>query len=746
MLGPSDERVLPPWATLSRALRRAHGLAQEDWAAWLQVSRKTVQRWERGTAAPSDAVEQRLLEFCADKDVFGRIARGVLDLDVDSPASLRDALAAARVALAAPATPSQSPSAIGRGPELQELRARLRRHRLITVVGPGGVGKTTLAHALADADTIVARLDTIRDPDLVLAVIAEATGTLGGRSLREGVVQALTSRPRLLVLDNFEHLPEAAPLVADLLSTCPDLRVLVTSRAPLHLAHEVVYELRPLRYDGDDPAAVALFVERALAVDPDSRHADGDRELIQSVCAALEGLPLAIELAAARLRHITLADLAARIDRAIDVLGSAPRDGAPRHRTLGDAIGWSVDLLTEREQALLFRLSRFVVGASLDAIEAVGEPPTLDPLAALVDHSLVARDGNRYRMLETVRQYCARRGAAAASDDGFDEFAAWAVEFARHHAAQMRGQGLTAALTATTREYPNLRAALSELHDRSDLRRLDLAIALCPFWDGRSMLHEARRFLEPAVGAGARSVGAAEARIWIGYFAAHQGDLAVAARVARQAEEYFAARGVAAGVGYAAMVLGFVAAEQARHRDAEREWQRSVAALEASGDRWGLVRPLNNLGELARTMGDPATARARHHQALAICRELGDDGSLPSVLCALAHAELDRGDSDAGLGAAREALAIARRIENRVGEANALEALARAEFEIGAVDAAIVGWARASAVRAELSLPMERRDRDLYERQLRSARARVGADRFAAQWAQASAAPEPSCG
>jgi len=720
---------------VSRGLRSAHGLAQEDWAAWLEVSRKSVQRWERGNAVPDDRVEAKLIEFCNTRDVWGLAVRGAIDIGIRTEADLRDVLARARHdRVSGPAAAPTDDAPFGRAADIDAIRHLTAANPVVTITGPGGVGKTTLALAAAPA-AVVVRLDTISGAELVLNAIAAALDVrqYGGRSLRDAVVRAITEIDRL-VLDNFEHVLAAAPLVADLVATCPRLRVLVTSRIPLRLEHETEYGLEPLAHDGADSAAVALFLARARAADPEFTPDASTLAVAERIAARLDGVPLALELAAARLRHVSLPDLAARIDHPPAILGVARNATTARHRTLTDALAWSTDLLEPSRRELFRCLAEFADGATLDAVEVVGGAHAVDDVGELLEQHLVFRAGRRYRMLQIVRDY-APLVVTDVTRDPAAVFLDWALAFARAQAAEVTGPGYRDAIDALADDYGNLRAALVRTIDAGDLdRALPLALAVCPFWDVRAMLQEARQFLEPLASmAGERTAGGS-ACVWIGYFAAHQGDLVTAARRGREALAIFETAAIDAGIGYARLVLGLVAAEDGRLDDAWDEWQASAAAFEASSDRWGLVRPLNNLGEVARARGALDEAAALHEQALALCRELGDGTTLPSILNNLAHVGLDRGDTEAGAAAAAEALAIATELDSPVARAFALDVSARAAFETSEVEAAVRLWARGHVIHERLGLPIEARDRARYDEQLAAAREQLGDERYAAIW------------
>ncbi|MFN8512508.1 MAG: tetratricopeptide repeat protein [Chloroflexia bacterium] len=501
--------------------------------------------------------------------------------------------------------------------------------RLLTITGPGGVGKTRLALAVvqglaaAFADgTLTVPLAELRDrPRCCRSVHGESSGL----TAREALLAHLRSRELLLVLDNFEQVLPAAPLVAELLAACPLLVILVTSRAPLRLARERVYALPPLAFPDPDravaPAALAdygapaLFVARARSVRPGFTLTAANAAVVAAICARLDGLPLALELAAARLTVLSPADLLARLAARLPLLTGGPRDAPERQRTLRAAIAWSHDLLNAGEQALFRRLAVFAGGATLAAIEAVCAPPAplavelLDWLGGLVEQGLVQREfadadaPPRFTMLETVREYAAEQLAAHGEATAHQRrHAAHFLAFTEEAGGKMVGPEQALSLTRLTGDYDNLRAALRHALDSGDDgTALRFGAVLGRFWYFADLWTEGRAWL--------RAILALPTSMGGGAGAGLQGELALVQR----------------GAGILAMVQSDFAAAHDHLRGA-------LAIARQLGDTRQAARLLDNLAILATEQGNYRAALDLHEEALSTLRKLNTPGELASAL------------------------------------------------------------------------------------------------------------------
>ena len=564
--------------------------------------------------------------------------------------------------------PAQLTPLVGRKQELEEVCALLRSEqtRLVTLSGPGGVGKTRLGIRVAEelagefADGVCfVPLTPVRKADLVLSSIARTLGLreLGEEPLSERLGEHLKDREMLLFVDNFEQIVEAGPQVADLLALCPHLKVLVTSREVLHLSCERVFPVPPLGLP--DPKrlvedsqifseyeAIAFFVERAQAFKPDFRLTEENAPVVAEICVRLDGLPLGIQLAAARLKLISPRAILERLRRRLRLLKGGPQDAPARQKTLRDAIGWSYELLGEEERLLFGRLSVFAGGCTLEAAEAVCDPreelteEVLDLLGSLMDKSLLNRaeseDGEgRFWMLETVKEYALERLEAAGEErEARHGHAVYYLALAKEARPELTGPRQTEWYNRLEAEHDNLQAALSWSLERGDAQAaLQMNAELWWFWYKRGYLSEGRRWLEEALGKSASPAPArAEALNGAGVLARNQSDYDQAQAWLEESLALWRELGDKRGAADVLINLGTVALDKGDYPQAAAFFDDSMPLRRELGDSWGLALALNNLGVTARAQNNLTEAVALYEECLELFRTLGDKASTAMAL------------------------------------------------------------------------------------------------------------------
>jgi predicted ATPase len=605
--------------------------------------------------------------------------------------------------------PVQRTAFVGRSQELESIRGLLLRPevRLLTITGPGGIGKTRLALQVASAlsgqfpaGSCFVPLAAISEPVLIPSVIAQTLGIRdsasqsSAESLREYLQHSLQA-PLLLLLDNFEHLPEAAPMLAELLSAGSNFKMLVTSRSALHLYGEHEFPVPPLAVPPSRPwpaaellasyPAVALFVQRAAAVNPGFELTDDNAAAVAEVCRSLDGLPLAIELAAARTKLLSPAAMRTRLASRLQLLTGGARDLPARQQTLRATIDWSYDLLNPAEQRLFQRLSVFVGGCTLEAVEAVCntnsdlELDLLDGMASMVDKSLlrqVEQPGGeaRYVMLETVREYGLEK-LQESSDETRTRRAHAAYCLVLAEEAALEEESRTDALDRFDIEHDNFRAALEWLTEHNEAEwGLRLAAALFRFWERREHFAEGRDRLGKllALDGAARTKARARALFAAGVLAGEQRDYAAVASLLNQslaiARELDDKRGIAVCLN----ALGAFARDRGEVALSRTLFAESLELWRGIGDRRAVARALSNLASILKLQQEYALAHSLYEECLSIFREIDDRPGVAWSLNYQGDVARDQGNAASAHSLYTQSLQLFREINEKFGIAGTL--------------------------------------------------------------------------
>ena len=622
--------------------------------------------------------------------------------------------------------PRPASSFVGREREIEEVITHIQvGARLVSLTGPGGSGKTRLA--LEAAATLIPEykagvfwigLASLRDPALVTEAIAHSLGA------KDSLHDHIGERQMLLLLDNLEQVIEAAPELVGLLRSCPNLTLLVTSRELLRVEGEVEYPVAPLA----EPEAVSLFCARAQ-LDPS--------EEISELCSRLDSLPLAVELAAARTKTLTPNQILERLSQRLDLLKGG-RDAESRHATLRSTIAWSYELLNDEEQGLFARLTVFSGGCTLEAAEEVADAD-LGTLASLVEKSLMRRTGERFWMLETIREFASERLEAGDEAQAMQRrHAGYFLELVEALKPSFLGPEEGHALEQLNVEHDNFRAALRFTLDTSDVEsalRLSTG-GLQRFWRIKGHQSEGRRWLEEALARHASDPSLrAQGLRALSNIAAQQGDRATAGAAAEEALSIFRESGDVASAVDCLNSLGVAGIMSGDLGKARRCLEEAEQLARASDDTFRLSVIVSNLGNIHLYEGAYEAAQGLFEESVDLARELELDEGVASSLVNVALAALHLAQYDRASALLRESLALSHRIGDVVGIVYAIECLGAILAEQSNGESAATFLAGAETMKESIGVEFGPFEQRMHDHAVDLVRSQVGESRFDAAWA-----------
>ena len=792
----ASQSLLPPNAPVETIY--IQGLSPQGLRVWL----RSLLQWE----CPATFIEwlyketgglpgyvRRGLEHLVERGALvQRDGAWVLQTDV-ATISLREELG---LKISAPPNnlPAVPYSFVGRHRETEEIRRLLRVGRLVTLTGPGGIGKTHLAVHTASVlldqfedGVFFVPLADILDAEQVASTLAQTLGITqtGGKSPLDDVKARLRDKDLLLVMDNFEQVMEAASLVAEVLAGCPSVKVIATSREALRVRGEQVFDLQPLavpgsdvlgrRQSADDLAgypAIAMFVQSARSARPDFALTDENASTIASICARVDGLPLAIELVAARVKLLTPGEMLARLkgpgdNEALRLLTGGPRDMPDRHRTMHSAIGWSYDLLSDAEKKLFSWLGVFAGGFTLDAAEkvagnyesdmahyphpdakpAIRDAPSesvLDLVSSLLDKSLVKRVSDegggeaRFAMLETIRDYALEMLAASGQAPHAGKMhAAYYRALAERAEPFLVGPEQKQWLALLAREYSNMRASLAWALEAGHWELLaQMAILLWRLWYLQGPVNEGRTWLGHALARRDAISPPMQARVLqgAGVLARSQGDATEAKALLEEGLALWREMGDKQGISNALNSLGLLAIEQGLYDEAQPYLEESALLDRERGDKQRLSVSLNNLGGVAFYRGDYLEARRFYTESLELRREMGDKWGIANSIYNLGEVAQHEGEYERSGDLYKESLVLRHEVGDRRGICICLDGVAAVAMHTEQYMLSAILISAADALRDATSAPRTAAAQADYERISSRVRMELGEEEYSRAW------------